>query len=106
MAKKICPQCRSRRLAKSRVKTIRDQMAKMIGNRYYRCLDCDWRGQVKKRPAVIKGVLGFILIAALMVWVAMSAYNLFQSYLEDYRANILRQAVGKPKPPPKPPRLP
>ncbi len=74
-------------------------MAKLIGNRYYRCIDCGWRGQLKKRPAVIKGVLGFLLIAAVMVWVAISAYNLFQSYLEDYRANILKQAVGKPKPP-------
>jgi hypothetical protein len=77
-----------------------------MGNRFLRCVDCGWRGQLKDARGVAKGIFEFALVVVVTIWVAFSAYYLFEEYLQDYKDRINQRALSKPAAKPKPPQLP
>jgi DNA-directed RNA polymerase subunit RPC12/RpoP len=100
MSKKICPHCKSRRFGPSRTRNLKERFSKAVGNSPYRCADCEWRGYVKDRRALAKGIIEFILIAVFILWIAYAAYVSVQDFLQDYRSGINKTAMAKPKPKP------
>ena len=45
-----CPNCKSHNLARSRTKTVIEKANRTIlGNKYYRCVNCKWRGTIRHK---------------------------------------------------------
>ncbi len=61
----------------------------LMGNRFLRCVDYGWRGQLKDARGVAKGIFEFALVVVVTIWVAFSAYYLFEEYLQDYKDRII-----------------
>jgi len=100
MAKKICPHCKSWRFGPSRTRNLKERFSKAVGNSPYRCAECGWRGYVKDRLDLAKGIIEFILIAVFILWIAYAAYLSVEGFLQDYRSGINKAAMAKPKPKP------
>lgn len=103
MRRKICPKCKSPRLARSRMRSFRERLTTIAGSRPYRCTNCGWRGYLKSRQSAFKSVLGFFLVVFALIWIAIATYYIFQDSVEDYKMRIEKKVLTKPKPAPKPP---
>jgi hypothetical protein len=98
MAEKTCPHCKSWRFGLSRTRSLNELFSKAVGNSPYRCAECGWRGYVKDRRELTKGILEIILLAAFIMWIAYAAYISAEDFLKDYRSGINKSVMANPKP--------
>jgi hypothetical protein len=54
-----CPRCQSERLKPSHSRNLEERVAKWIGRRAYRCINCGWRGILKSdQGSIIRQIMG------------------------------------------------
>ncbi len=76
-----CPRCQSERIKPSHSRNLEERMAKWIGRRVYRCINCGWRGILKSdRGNIIRRTFGrekfkplHVIIVIIVTLIALAA---------------------------------